>query len=137
MVFYDKVNEQLKLQKRTRKQMCEEANISYSSVTSMFNRKSRSIDMDTMEAIAKYLNVSMDYLILADVDDPDYGKPAQSVRDSTKKLPIDEGRLINSYRKLNATGQKKALDAIEDLTEIPKYKKSANDKRVELSEELA
>lgn len=35
----------------------------------------------------------------------------------------DESRLIGAFSKLNTDGQQKAVERVEELTEIPKYKK--------------
>lgn len=63
MTFYDRVTEQLHHQKKTRKQMCEETGLSYSTIASLFNRKSKNIGIETIRLIADYLEISADYLI--------------------------------------------------------------------------
>lgn len=43
------------------------------------------------------------------------------------RVSEDEIKLINFYWNLNLEGRKKAIERIEELTEIPKYQKSPSD----------
>ncbi len=72
MTFYDRINEQMSLQKKTRKNMCEQTGLSYSTIASLFNRKSKNIGIDTIRLIAEYLDVSVDYLVTGKTAFPSY-----------------------------------------------------------------
>lgn len=63
MTFYDRVNEQLRLQNKTRKELSEQSGISYSTLQSLFARQSKNIGIETIRLISKFLGVSADYLI--------------------------------------------------------------------------
>ncbi len=61
-------------------------------------------DIDTLSSLCKILNKKPDYFIQFDYND-------------------DINHLISNYNKLNSKGQQKALEAVEDYTEIKKYTK--------------
>lgn len=74
MNFYDKINTLLRDKKITKSKLCEDLQIPYNSLMSMFNRKSKNITMDVIEKIAEYLDVSVDFLVKDSIIDPDFGK---------------------------------------------------------------
>ena len=66
MDIYDRINFQLKKQKKTRKEMSEETGISYFTISSMFQRRSKSMSIESLVSISKFLNMSTDYLLFGD-----------------------------------------------------------------------
>lgn len=63
MDIYDRINEILKDQHITKKELSNSTGISYQTLTSAFHRKSKNFKMDSIKRIAEYLNVSVDFLI--------------------------------------------------------------------------
>ena len=135
MKFYEKINIQLKEKKITRKQLCEGIGVSYNTITSMFTRQSKSITLDVIEAIAEFLNVSADYLVRDDIDDPAYGL---NISESQAPLSKTEQILLKSFNELNSEGQKNLLDHAELLVASKRFlKDSTSEEFVEFSQELA
>jgi transcriptional regulator with XRE-family HTH domain len=82
MDIYDRINAMLKRRSMTRKGLCDAAGISYSTLTSLFQRRSRNMRLETIRAIAEKLGVTVDYLVLgresdvpvlAESEGPEYG----------------------------------------------------------------
>lgn len=63
MDVYDRINQELKEQRRTRKDLCLATGISYNTLTSLFQRRSKTMKLDTLKLIAEYLDVSLDWLL--------------------------------------------------------------------------
>lgn len=123
MDFYDKINKLLKEKKIKKNKMCEDLDIPYNTIMSMFSRKSKSISIDVIEMIADYLEVSVDYLVRKDINDTQFGiEPLLQTNIPDITTP-KEKNLINNYRKLNENGQKKAIEYIDDLTDTERYTK--------------
>ena len=72
---------------------------------------------------AEILEVSPMYL-LGYTDDPNYGAEEKAYKEK-------EETLITNFRKLNEDGQTQALLQIENLTQIPMYKKGETDAQEE------
>jgi len=66
MDIYDRINEILKNQSKTRKDLCESTGISYNTLTSLFQRRSENIKLQTLIKISDFLEVSLDWLIDGD-----------------------------------------------------------------------
>ena len=71
-----------------------------------------------IESLSAVLHVSVFYLMGLDEPSED-GRPS-----SSSDLSIDEVRLLELYRSLNSLGRRKAMDNIEDLTQIDRYLES-------------
>lgn len=139
MDIYDKIEYLIKYNNISRKDMCEGANIGYGTYTSMFNRRSERILMDTIISISIFFNVTVDYLM----DDTIPLEPILYKNNSNVQtiIPKDKQELLNLYDKLNTLGQEKAIERIEELTEIPKYQisyesKENNIKPIHINEEV-
>lgn len=61
--IYDRITELLKKREKTRKDLCEATGLSYHTLTSLFQRKSETMKLDTIMRIAGYLDVTADFLI--------------------------------------------------------------------------
>ncbi|HAQ55966.1 MAG TPA: hypothetical protein DCR44_00940 [Acholeplasmatales bacterium] len=66
MDIYERINALLKSKAMTRKDLCAATGLSYSTLTSLFQRKSKNMRLETIRAIAGFLAVSVDYLVLGD-----------------------------------------------------------------------
>ena len=61
--IYDRIDIKLKEKDTTRKQMCIDLNIPYSTLTSFYQKRSGNITLSTIRKIAEYLGCSMDFLV--------------------------------------------------------------------------
>lgn len=108
---------------KNRKELSEIADIPYSTLSSMFNKGYEKTKMSTLQKIARALDCSMDYLVRDDIEDPHYGLGISRMQE---EILVDSQarRLLTAFRVLNAEGKEKALDYIEDLAAMDKYKNS-------------
>lgn len=72
MSIYDRIDESLKKSKKTRADLCKNTGISYSTLSSLFQRKSKGMSIDIIRKIAEYLKVSVDYLVNGAITTPLY-----------------------------------------------------------------
>lgn len=63
MNIYTRINQLLREKKMTRKDLSVKTKISYNTLTSLFQRSSKNINLESMEKIANALNVSIDFLV--------------------------------------------------------------------------
>ncbi len=82
MTIYDRINQLLKDQKKTRKMLCEHTGISYHTLTSLFQRQSQNMNLNTITNIANYLGVSSEYLISGN-------KPNNHVLKDDAQIPVE------------------------------------------------
>lgn len=62
MDFYDRLNGILAEKRVTKRKLCIDLDIPYTTLASMFQRRSNSIDLDTIKKIASYLDTTLEYL---------------------------------------------------------------------------
>lgn len=91
----------------TQQELAEKVGFKTASAVNKIELGLRDINQKKIMAFAQALDVSPSYLI---------GVPVAPRQD------IDEQNLISMYRKLNQTGKMKAIEFIEDLVSIEKYK---------------
>lgn len=116
MTIYDRINLLLKNQHKTRKQLCEDTGISYHTLTSLFQRQSKNINLETITKIADYLGISSEYLIS--------GKTLGSyiVKESAQ-VPLDydlaeiDRELFKVIKKLSVKGKALLLSRAYELEE--------------------
>jgi len=77
--------------------------------------------MGAIQRLADYFGVSKGWLIGED--------PLHDDRPSLLCTDADEQRLIELYRSLNAIGKRRALESIEDLSQIDRYTCAAESDR--------
>ena len=89
--------------------------------------------IERLQKIATALGVSVSDLIGQDSLDLAEDVISLFLNNPPEKLDVislndpQENYLMTKFRELNETGQKKATDCIDDLTEIPKYRKPSQD----------
>lgn len=98
MDIYDRINLLLAKQGLTRKQLCQAANLSYSTLASQFQRRSKNMSLETIRAIAEALHVSADYLIMGEPSAPFFISEAEN--DSYEQDRSDEREIVTIFRKL-------------------------------------
>lgn len=64
MDIYERINALLAQKKMTRRNLCAAAGLSYSTMSSLFQRRSKNMRLETIRAIARALDVTADYLVL-------------------------------------------------------------------------
>lgn len=114
MKFYEKI-----------KNRREELNMSQDELAKLMGYKSRSsinkielghndIPQSKLEAFAKVLKVTPEYLLGWD----------EPLPTTDNNYSDDEKQIIICYRSLNDSGKKKFFEYMEDLTDLNKYKKN-------------
>ncbi|MEH2939054.1 helix-turn-helix domain-containing protein [Lawsonibacter sp. JLR.KK007] len=82
---------------------------------------------DTLQKLADYFGVSVDYLL--GISDSAWAKAEQQIRDTSspsilgEPLPEDVQRVASSMEQMNEEGRGKVVDYAEDLEASGRYKK--------------
>lgn len=122
---YRKIDDELSTLGKTRKDMCRETGISYNTLASLYQRKSENISLNILRAIARYLNVSLDYLIFDNVEVKKYGKQkSPSPTKAEAGGDAVEAQIIKNYEALNSEGQARLCNYSEDLVSSGRYTKN-------------
>ncbi|GAA0230317.1 helix-turn-helix domain-containing protein [Metaclostridioides mangenotii] len=89
------------------------------------------LSINVLEPLAKALKTTPAHLM-------GWEKEYQSKKDVNNILDLKEKTLLNNFNKLNSLGKDKAIDSVQDLTQIDKYtdKTEENNKEINLKEEL-
>lgn len=61
--IYDRIAKELQLQNKSRKDLSEGTGVPYTTLSSLFQRRSKNMRLDTLKLIADYLDVSLDWLL--------------------------------------------------------------------------
>ncbi len=110
------------------KEVATKANIPYTTLYSMVKRDGKKVEYKTLEKIAQALDISVnDILEIPDASSLP-GLIDSAYMDNEGNIPnINEKyrqeRIMDCFSKLNKDGQEKAVERVEELTEIPKYQK--------------
>jgi len=64
MDIYERINALLEARGMTRRDLCTAAGLSYSTMSSLFQRRSKNMRLETIRAIARALGVTADELVL-------------------------------------------------------------------------
>ena len=62
MDLYDRIDVLLKAMNSNRTKMCETIGISYNTLSSLYKRRSKNMDLETIQKIALYLGTTVEYL---------------------------------------------------------------------------
>lgn len=116
--FHLRIRELRTSRKLSQQELADQLGISKSSVN-MYERGEREPGLDTLEAIADFFNVDMDYLT-GKTDNP---QKYVITGEESDILTDNEHKLIDIYRNLNQEGQEKLLDTASDMSELSRYKK--------------
>lgn len=101
------------------------------STISKYELGHREISIEQLKKILDFFGIEYG-LFLADLDDPKYDEWNNYVMDNFwdalfKKKNTTKSdattKLLSAFTTLNPEGQQKAVERVEELTEIPKYKK--------------
>lgn len=103
--------------------------VSKSSIN-MYERGEREPGLETLEKIADYFNVDMDYLLgKTDIINKIWCS-SSFTSSTTADLTAIEQSLIKDFRNLNAEGQQKLVEYAADLCASGRYIKTASDHSV-------
>lgn len=110
------------------KEVATKANIPYTTLYSMVKRDGKKVEYETLEKIAQALDISVnDILEIPDASSLP-GLIDSAYMDNEEKIPnvneiYRQEKLMEYFSLLNQDGQEKAVERVEELTEIPKYQK--------------
>ncbi len=98
MDIYDRIASLLKEKRLTKRNMSQDLNISYSTLASLFQRRSKSISVDMMKQIANYLDTTLEYLVTGNGT---YRYPSNSDYFSNNTIIAVKNKDTKTYYKLN------------------------------------
>lgn len=123
----NRIRELRKERKLTMKQLGERLGLAESTI-SQYETGKREPDHKTLVKISEFFHVSVDYL-LGHVSEPwfylDTERILREINSYDEEMPQDANKqqLFQAFDQLNEEGQTKAVERVEELTEIPKYQK--------------
>lgn len=123
----NRIRELRKERKLTMKQLGERLGLAESTI-SQYETGKREPDHKTLVKISEFFHVSVDYL-LGHVSEPwfylDTERILREINSYDEEMPQDANKqqLLQAFDQLNPEGQTKAVERVEELTEIPKYQK--------------
>lgn len=118
MDIYDRINLRLAQLSMTRRRLCEQAGLSYSTLASQFQRRSKNMSLETIRSIAKALHVTADYLVLGDEAGP--YRVFEPEAGAYLREKNDEMEIVAIYRTLTKRGKTILLAKAYELSEKEK-----------------
>lgn len=100
----------------TQKELAKKSGVSIATIQG-YEQKKFAPKLDTLKKIASGLGLSV--LALVPASDLDYLDQLEM----SAELTTSEKDLLNCFNTLNSAGQDKAIEQIEMISEIPRYKK--------------
>ncbi len=92
---------------------------------SMISKWENNIDTPSLNSVkymAVFFDVSLDYLLGISDDSQDLPALDSSSSFSTLQLTDQEEHLVISFRGLNEDGREKAIERVEELLDVPRYR---------------
>ena len=114
--FYQVLMDLRKKSKLTQSQLAERIGISRSAIGN-YENGIREPDFETLEKIADFFNVDMNYLLGESLSEKELYE-RYHVYSLTSELEQD---IINMFRQLNTEGQRRVQAYMEDLISLKKY----------------
>lgn len=107
MTFCEKVLQEIKKRGIKKSELAHEIDVPYTTLDSMLKRNTENINLSIVYKIAKYLNVSVDYLVFDGTEE-----------EQNNQLNKDEElqAILQKIQKLNPTGYKILNAYIDGLT---------------------
>lgn len=102
------LNYYLDLMNVSQKTLSEKLNVSQAAVTNWVKGKN-SPDIETVSEICDFLNIKMSDLL--------------GENKNINKLDEKDNSLISKYNQLNELGQSKLMERLDELLELPKYRR--------------
>ena len=114
MNMIEKIQEMMSEKKLTKADVAKGAEIPYTTLDGLFKKGFENTRFPTLRKLALYFDVSMEYLVVDEESDRDYGKII------VNELSRDEHNLIMLWRKLDHDEQMKMIGRIESKVEEAK-----------------
>ena len=124
----DRIKEIRKKKGITQVQLAEASGVAAISIH-QYEAGKREPRLSLVEKIADVLEVPASYLMgWEELDNNTWGKEASDeayikLAENIEKFRGAKAKMNTAFDRLNAAGQQKALERVEELTEIPKYQK--------------
>lgn len=112
MNIYEKIDFLLEIEKTNQKRMCESINVPTSTYSSMKNRNSKSISVETIREIASFFNMSIDYFLNNDIEKNEYKKF------KIKSYNEEDKEVLEKYNSLNSEFKKIIMNNLNSFLEI-------------------
>lgn len=150
----DRIKEIRKKKGLTAKSVAERLGIPYSTYSN-YENNNRSLTMGKLVKIANVLETDISYLMgyddIFNLFSETQSEPQGEFQNDDKPLPFRKlkmdlqllaekpdpanlsNRLTTAFDSMNETGQKKAVENVEDLAKIPEYKKNPTTGRIKKS----
>lgn len=103
MDFLNKLDYLMASRGLTRRALSSESAIPYTTIVGFYTKGYGNTKMSTIRKLASYFDVSIDYLLLDEVTDPNYGKSGRAPE--SHHLSEAEFQLIQNYRGLTSEGK--------------------------------
>lgn len=113
MYFYEILQKIMSEQDLTIADVAHLAELPDSTVRSIMNRKSKTVSLDVAFKLAEGLEIPIEYLA---------GKESLNSKIKTFSDVKQLNRILSSFERLNTLGMQAAVDRIEELTYVDKYK---------------
>ena len=124
MDVYEKIDSILEKKNISRRKLAILAGIPPTTLQSAFSRKTTNLSLESIEKIAKVLEVSPFELIgwsYFDMINPNIGDEVKLIGTIEEKYGEKAVDLLDFYSQLNDSGKAKAIDFVSDLSMIEKY----------------
>lgn len=123
MDFLKKIDYLLNKSNLNKNTLSKNCNIPYTTIDGWYKKGYEGIKLTTLNKLTEYFNVTLDYLVDEKIPLEPILYENSKIQDlSVQKLPKDKEKLLNTYDKLNEDGKEKAIERVEELTYIDKYK---------------
>jgi transcriptional regulator with XRE-family HTH domain len=102
MTFCEKVLQEMKKRGIKKSELAHEIDVPYTTLDSMLKRNTENINLSIVYKIARYLNVSVDYLIFDGMEEeqnnqPDNNEELQAILQKIQKLNLTGYKILNAY----------------------------------------
>lgn len=131
-----KLNYLLESNKLNKRQFAEKSNIPYTTIDGIYKKGYENIKLSTLQKIANFFNVTLDYLIVDEILDVNYGKQktypindsllinraSQAVTEYKTTYQVQKDKLLSLFLELDEIDREKTLERIETFLDNEKYK---------------
>ena len=126
MTDCEKLDNILRSRKISRRQLALKAGISPSSFQSAMARNT-TISLDMLIPICSVLNIPIEEFrpleLLSFNSGAEFERAWEEATGTPHRVSEYDTKLLYSFKLLNEAGQEKAVERVQELTEIPKYRK--------------
>lgn len=122
MNFLEKLDYLMDLRGINKSVLSKESGVPYTTIDGFYKKGYEKAKLPTVQRLAKYFNVTLDYLIRDEITDINYGKSHGF------EVNYDEMILIKKYRSLTPTGKETVEKTIANLLKYETKLKNKDDK---------